>query len=241
MKWQEFNDSLKKGLKEMKVESNDSKNKKLYQYTQFLIKENKKYNLTTVTNIEEIIQKHLLDSLSIFKIKHLQFDNFIDVGSGAGLPGLILKIYRPKLKSVLIDSTLKKVRFMIKTADKLSLNDNLEILHERAEKLAHQNGYREKYDLATARAVAPLKILIEYTIPFVKKNGLVILYKGPDWKNEKKESLNALKKLRTEVNFVSDVNIPGLQGERYLVVLKKNESTPENFPRRPGIPKKRPL
>ena len=242
MIFKEFKDCIESGLDELNLDYDDNKIIKLWDYMNFLLKENKKYNLTNITDEKEVIKKHFYDSLAPLTMVKIDFaENILDLGTGPGFPGMVWKIFFPKKKFFLLDSTLKKVNFLKLLSVELELYNNLEIKHGRAETFAKNNKYREKYDLVLSRAVAPLNILAEYTLPFTSKNGLLYFFKGPDYKKEIKNSKNSFKKLGGKHIDTIELKIPGLDAERYLLIYKKVKNTSKKFPRRAGIPKKRPL
>ncbi|MGM0437690.1 MAG: 16S rRNA (guanine(527)-N(7))-methyltransferase RsmG [Bacillota bacterium] len=226
----------------MKIKYTSQQIEKLWTYMNFLIQENKKYNLTNITTEKEIIKKHFLDSLAPFsEVDMSYFENIIDIGTGAGFPGMVWKIFYPQKNFLLVDSTLKKVKFLKLLSVKLNLYNNLEIKHERAEDLGNQKEYREKFDLVLSRAVAPLNILSEYTLPFASKGSFLFYFKGPNYKKEIENSERAFKKLGGILEESLKLNIPLLEAERYLIVYKKTKNTPDKYPRKAGVPKKKPL
>ena len=242
MIFREFKDCIEKGLDELSLDYDDNKIIKLWEYMNFLLKENKKYNLTNITEEKEVIKKHFFDSLAPLSMVEINFaENILDLGTGPGFPGMVLKIFFPEKKFLLLDSTLKKVNFLKLLSAELESYNNLEIKHGRAENFAKNNKYREKYDLVLSRAVAPLNILAEYTLPFTSKGGLLYFYKGPDFQKEIKNSKKSFQKLGGKYLDAIELKIPGLDAERYLIIYKKVKNTPKKFPRRAGIPKKRPL
>ncbi len=212
------------------------------QYSRELIAWNQKVNLTRIIEPDEIAVKHFLDSLSA----NLAWPDLppgfalIDVGSGAGFPGLPLKIARPDLRLTLLESTGKKTAFLRHLVDLLNLAD-VTILTARAEEAGHLPEHREQYDVAIARAVSALPVLAEYTLPLVKVGGRVIAQKGQDPAAEVKEAANALGILGGKLSRILPVVVPGLEAERHLVVIQKVKSTPRQYPRRPGLPAKKPI
>lgn len=237
-----FKSVIKNGLEKFGINNDNLEIKKLWNYMNLLLEENQKYNLTNITEPENIITKHFFDSLAPFlEVNPPLSKKILDMGTGPGFPGMVWKIFFPKNEFVLVDSTLKKINFLKMVSARLKLYNNLEILHERAEDLADKKEYREKFDLVLSRAVAPLNVLAEYTVPFVKEDGLLYYYKGPNYKEELDKSSRSFKILGGELDKIKRLEIPGLAGERYLLIYKKTRSTPEKYPRRAGIPKKRPL
>jgi len=242
MEFEEFKEKIVKALDKLKIDYDNKKIEKLWIYMDFLIKENKKYNLTNITDESEIITKHFLDSLApLSQLRRDIFNKVLDLGTGAGFPGMVWKIFMPEKSFLLVDSTLKKVKFLKLLSAELEIYENLEIKHARAEKLGKDQKYREKYDLVLSRAVAPLNILAEYTVPFASNDSLLIYYKGPDYKKEVENSKKAFNLLKAEYQDELELNVPGLKAERYIVIYKKINNTPKKYPRRNGIPKKRPL
>ena len=242
MKYNEFNEYITKGLEQMEISYTPQKIKKLWDYMKFLLKENQKYNLTNITEEKEIIKKHFLDSLApLTEVDMSYFEKIIDIGTGPGFPGMVWKIFFPEKEFVLIDSTLKKVNFLKKLSVELKIYDELKIMHGRAEDFGHQDKYREKFDLVLSRAVAPLNILSEYTLPFASEGSFLFYYKGPNYKKEIKNSEKAFKILGGKLEESLKLNIPTLEADRYLIVYKKVKNTPDKYPRKAGIPKKRPL
>jgi len=237
-----FKKILLRALKDIGLKADDKILEDYWLYMNFLLKENKKYNLTGIKKPKEVIYKHFLDSLA--PLPHLKIDKnskIIDVGTGAGFPGLVLKIYKPRLKFVLLDSTLKKINFLNLLAIKLNINEGLETIHNRAEKLGQSKKYRESFDYVFSRAVAPLNILYEYTLPFIHKGGKAFFYKGPEFKNEIQEAAKSLSVLKGKISKTIELKVPGLKGKRFLVVISKEDNTPDSYPRRTGIAKKRPI
>lgn len=241
MKKSVFEEKLTKGIGNMGLEFSNISIDRLWTYTNLLISENKKYNLTAIVDYEEIINKHFLDSLAFFQLGSFKNEDYVmDVGTGPGFPGMIIKIFFPQISLVLLDANKKKVRFLQLLIEHLQI-DNVKVIHGRAEDLADKSSYRERFDFVFSRAVAPLNILAEYTLPFVKIKGQVYLYKGPDYQQEIKEGAGAVTILGGIINSVKRVKIPSLIGERYIIDIVKEKKTPDKYPRRAGIPKKRPL
>lgn len=239
MNFDEFFKLFDEYAKSMKITIDEDKVKKFYLYMQLLIEWNEKINLTAITEPKEVIIKHFIDSLSISgEIK----DNskIIDVGTGAGFPGIPLKIYNDTLNITLLDSLNKRTVFLKEVIEKLNLK-NIEVIHGRAEDYAKIDKYREIYDYAISRAVAPLNILLEYLSPYVKIGGNVIAMKGSNAEEEINNSNNALKVLKCKITESSKINLPENAGERYIILIEKKEKTPKMYPRNAGTPKKKPL
>lgn len=237
----EFIKKLENGIKELDISYSNEQLEQLWQYYLFFIEENKKYNLSTITEPEEVIKKHFLDSLVI--LNQLNFDQrkrWLDIGTGAGFPGMVLKLFLPGDSFYLLDSSSKKVNFLNQLIYKLGLT-GIDATHGRAEDLAQIEEWRGSFDYVCSRAVASLNVLLEYAVPFIKIGGFAYLYKGPEYKKEIKEAENALNVLGAEVIKIIELDVPGLEAERYLLVIKKIDLTEKKYPRRAGIPKKRPL
>ncbi len=210
-------------------------------YTE-LVRWNRRVNLTAVTEWEEAQVRHFLDSLSAAQPLPpfmLRSGAFIDVGSGGGFPGVPIKLAFPGMAGTLLDSTAKKTAFLAHACDILGLQD-MTVCTGRAETAAHDAGMREKFDIAFARAVAEVAALAELTLPFVRVGGLVVMHKKAAISAELERAQNAIDALGGGVREVMTVSLPGLD-DRSLVVLEKQHPTPERYPRRPGMPAKRPL
>ncbi|NUM48883.1 MAG: 16S rRNA (guanine(527)-N(7))-methyltransferase RsmG [Anaerolineales bacterium] len=210
------------------------------QYANLLQTWNQKFNLTAIRDPDEIWHKHFLDSLTCLRaMRGTPLQRVIDVGTGAGFPGLVLKIACPEIHLTLVEAVAKKAAFCAEVVHTLGL-DHVEIQTARAEALAQAPAHREQYDWAVARAVAPLSVLAEYLLPFVKVGGKMLAQKGQESAQEVKQAENALSTLGGELEQVLPVPLPG--GEAHtLIVIAKVRPTPDRFPRRVGIPAKRPL
>lgn len=200
---------------------------KLEEYYQILVEENKKYNLTAITEKEQVYLKHFYDSLCIIKIIDLKDEYLLDIGTGAGFPGLVLKIVFPELKIDLLDSTNKRCLFLKMVIDKLQLK-NVNVINARAEEYAKDN--REKYDIVTSRAVAPLKHLLEYSIPTLKVNGNFISLKS-NIDEELKNINNYYNKLYLSNEEIIKYELPYEHSLRTLYKVTKNKTTPSIYPR----------
>lgn len=214
-----------------------------YLYYELLIKWNEVMNLTAITEMNQVVTKHFIDSLSLIKIvDNLASTGFsiIDIGTGAGFPGIPLKIAFPNIKITLLDSLNKRVRFLDEVIGKLNLED-IETVHGRAEDLGRDKKYRESFDLCVSRAVANLSTLIEYCLPFVKKDGLFISYKSGKIEEELSQAKTALKILGGEIMNTITFQLPRADGERCLIKIKKVRNTPNKYPRKSGLPGKEPL
>lgn len=206
-------------------------------YKELLIEENKKHNLISRRMEQDELDGHIKDSLAILDFTSLAGKG-VDIGSGAGFPGLILAIYCPEVLFWLIESDMKKSMFLEKACAECGIR-NVQVLQKRAEEAGRDSLLREGFDFCTSRAVAAMNVMLEYSLPLVKKGGLVFMWKGPKWQEELKEADNALKVLGGQVIDVYSYSLQDHQ--RYIVVVEKKELTPEKYPRRVGIPSKRPL
>lgn len=213
--------------------------KQFEMYSDLLVEWNEKVNLTAITEKDEIVLKHFIDSLTIAKYVDKN-DKLIDIGTGAGFPGIPIKIYYKDMNVTLLDSLNKRIVFLQNVIEKLNLK-NINAIHSRAEELAIDSKYREKYDIATARAVSNLSTLIEYLMPYVKVGGKCICMKGPNVSEELKAAKNALKELGGEVEVVDNFKLPNSDLERNLIIIKKVKSTNKKYPRKSGMPTKSPL
>ncbi len=213
-------------------------------YRRELLHWNKSLNLTSITDPEEIVYKHFADSLSIIPAMDLNGHEenlaVIDIGTGAGFPGIPLKIALPDIELALVDSTRKKMRFVEHVVSALGLKD-VAVLASRAEELAHDPIHRESYQYVLSRAVAKLPVLAELCLPFCVPNGRFIAQKKGDITDEVKSAHTAFNILGAKLHKVLPVTLPGLDDSRFLVVVDKISPTPAGYPRRPGIPLKRPL
>lgn len=223
-------------LKKSKIEVDDSKIDKMLNYLELLYEKNKVMNLTAIRDKEGMLEKHFIDALFLTKIIDEKENKFIDVGTGAGFPGLVLAIFYPEKQFLLVDSVRKKIEFINEVVEKLKL-ENVQTSYERAEELIKDK--REKFDVALCRGVANLRIILEYLIPFIKINGRFLPQKLN--LNELEESENALKKLKSTVVSVNKFNLPISNDERIILEIVKNKETPKEYPRKVGIPSKKPL
>jgi 16S rRNA (guanine527-N7)-methyltransferase len=212
-----------------------------------LVEWNERFNLTAITEYDQVQIRHFTDSLSCLVSLHQGASaqvpaplRAIDVGSGAGFPGLPVKIVCPRMTMVLLEATSKKVHFLEHIVERLGLED-IEPIWGRAEDLAHDAAHREGYDLVLARAVAELPVLAEYTLPFCRMGGRIVAQKGASAQEETHSAAYAISLLGGQLQQVIPIELLGLAEARYLVVIRKVARTPAKYPRRPGIPAKRPL
>ncbi len=214
------------------------------EYYQELVEWNRRMNLTSVTGHDDVLITHFLDSLTVIpELHNITADKalrIIDVGSGAGFPGIPLRIALTDIRLTLLESTMKKVRFLSHVTDKLGL-DNVEIITGRAENLARDKQYRESFDIVLSRALAPLSVLVELTMPLCKIGGQVIALKKGDIREEISAANKAIVALGGESREIQPVQIEEFTDNRCLVIINKIWETPDKYPRRPGIPAKRPV
>lgn len=229
-----------------KLNINISENQ-LYQFNKYyemLIEKNKVMNLTAITDKDEVIAKHFADSIAIIPYleKQVMENSFkvIDIGTGAGFPGIPLKIMLPDMNITLLDSLNKRINFIGEVVEELDLS-NVNLIHGRAEDYANDNNYREKYDLCVSRAVANLSTLSEYCIPFVKKGGMFISYKAGDSEEEINNSKHAIKILGGKISKVESFVLPKVDASRVFVMIDKINNTEKKYPRKAGVPAKNPL
>ncbi|MBD9159681.1 MAG: 16S rRNA (guanine(527)-N(7))-methyltransferase RsmG [Clostridiales bacterium] len=236
---EEFKREFEKYLEKMSISLNKEQYDQFYTYMVLLIEWNEKINLTAITEPQEIILKHFVDSLTIAKYIE-EGKTIIDMGTGAGFPGIPLKIYRNDVKVVLADSLNKRIKFLNEAIEKLQLK-NIETIHCRAEELGKNKEYREKFDYATSRAVANLSTLSEYLLPFVKLNGSGIFMKTMEIDEELENAKKAIKILGGRIEKVDKFEIPESDLGRSIIIVKKEKQTPSKYPRKPGTPAKEPL
>ena len=235
MEYSEFEEMFLKELNQNNIDKSINVNK-FYEYMKLLLEWNKKINLTSITDEQEFIIKHFIDSLTVSRYI-VDKSKLIDVGTGAGFPGLPLKLFYVELDVTLIDSVNKKVNVINEIIEKLRLT-NIEAIHIRAEDFAKNN--REKYDFAVSRAVANMSTLVEYLIPFVKIGGKIICMKGPNLETEINDSKNAIRILGGEIECIDNITIDK-NLERNIVIIKKIKETPNKYPRGQGKPLKEPI
>lgn len=232
---------LKDELNKLNIYMDDNQINQLLQYFDILIEKNKVMNLTAITEYDEFVYKHIIDSLSLVRVYDLDQDiSVIDVGTGAGFPGIPLKIAFPKLKIVLLDSLNKRVQFLNEVIAKLGLS-NIEAVHGRAEDYGNNSKYREQFELCVSRAVANLAVLSEYCIPFVKKDGYFISYKSSNIQEELESSKKAIYVLGGTIYKVDLFQLAGTDIDRALVMIKKESKTAKKYPRSSGKPSKEPI
>jgi 16S rRNA (guanine527-N7)-methyltransferase len=233
-------EEFENGLLSLNIELTDLQKQQFMDYYELLVEWNKVMNLTSITELKEVIQKHFIDSLSIIKVYKLSKEKVLDIGTGAGFPGIPLKIVYPEIDIVLLDSLQKRLNFLEVVINNLKLT-KIKTLHGRAEDYGKNSDYREQFDVCVSRAVAKLASLSEYCLPYVKKDGFFISYKSGKVEEELIQSTRAFKILGAELKEVKEFRLPDTDIDRSLVVLHKISNTPKNYPRSAGKPSKEPL
>lgn len=232
---------LKSGAEHYGINLTDAQTGQFMDYMNLLREWNEKINLTAITEPEEIITKHFLDSMSVYATPYVkEGTSVIDVGTGAGFPGLVMKIAKPGIKLTLLDSLAKRLNFLQTVCEETHISD-VEFVHSRAEDGGQSPLYREKYDVAIARAVANMSTLSEYLLPFVKVGGYFIAMKGPLADEELANAKKAIATLGGEITEVAEVDVPFTDLHHRIVVVKKVKTTPKGYPRKAGTPSKKPL
>ena len=239
MNIEEFKKILLEESNKIDIELTEDKIELFYNYMEILLEWNKKINLTAITEEKEIILKHFIDSISINK--YIKKEKIVmDIGTGAGFPGIPLKILNFNNKFILVDSLNKRINFLKELKKELNLN-NLELIHSRVEDLAKNLEYRENIDIIVSRALANLRILAEYMIPFLKIGGECICMKGPNIDNEIEESKKAIEILGGKIERIENINLLEDDIKRNFIIIKKIRQTPSKYPRKAGIPVKQPI
>lgn len=238
MEFEIFSEELENAAKQIEIELTKKQIEKFYNYMNLLLEWNEKINLTAIIEPREVILKHFVDSLTIAKyIK--ENEKLIDVGTGAGLPGIPLSIVKENTDIVLLDSLNKRINFLEEIKQNLKLK-NITTIHGRAEEFGKNKKEREIYDIATSRAVAPLNILLEYLLPLVKVGGKAICMKGSNIE-EIENAKNALEILGGKIEKIEEITLPNSDIKRNIIIVKKVKNTPSKYPRKPGTPSKEPI
>lgn len=236
-----FKEKLKKKAENIGIALNELQLQQFQDFYELLIEKNKVMNLTSITEEDEVIDKHFIDSLTCNRVIDMnQVKSVIDIGTGAGFPGIPLKIVYPDIDFVLLDSLNKRVRFLNEAIELLHLK-KIEAVHGRAEDLARKPEFRGKFDLCVSRAVANLNTLSEYCIPFVRVNGFFISYKAQKGLEEIHESDHCMKELGSKIMQVDEFKLTDIDSNRVLIKIKKCKGTSKLYPRKAGIPSKNPL
>lgn len=237
---------LTDSLEKMNISLSDDKVSRFLRYYEMLVETNKVMNLTAITEFDEVMIKHFADSLSIVKLFDLSSKKdikILDIGTGAGFPGIPLKIAFPDIRITLLDSLTKRIRFIDDVINELDLNSSgsIETTDMRSEDYVRTEDVRESFDLVVSRAVANLAVLSEYSLPYVRIGGSFISYKGDKASEELNEAEKAIDILGGEVKDVMTFTLPGTDISRTLINIKKTRPTPDKYPRKAGLPNKKPL
>lgn len=235
----EFKEKLKENAELINVKISEDELDKLYKYKNLVIEWNEKINLTAITDDIEFIIKHFIDSFTINKYIESQ-KTIIDIGTGAGFPGIPLKILNKENNIVLFDSLNKRLKVLEDIIEKIEL-EKVETLHGRAEETFKSKKYREKYDIAVSRAVASLNVLVELMLPAVKIGGICICMKGNNAEEEILQAQKAIRELGGDIIKTEKIILPKLNLERNIIIIKKVKQTPSKYPRKPGTPQKEPI
>lgn len=239
MELEEFKEELLKKAKKINVELKEKQVNQFYDYMKMIQEWNEKINLTAILEPKDMILKHFIDSMTILnKIK--ENDRIVDIGTGAGFPGIPIKIVKTNTEIVLLDSLNKRINFLINVIENLKI-DKIQTVHARAEEFGSTIKYRERFDVAVSRAVAPLNILLEYLLPAVKVGGICICMKGPEIDEELEKCKNALEILGGKIEEIEKIDLVNSGNMRTLITVRKIKKTPNKYPRNAGTPSKKPL
>lgn len=239
MEKKEWMQELEKKAKKMQIELSNQQLEQFYLYMNLLLEWNEKINLTAITDPKEIILKHFIDSITIAPyLKNAQ--SILDIGTGAGFPGIPLAILENSKDFVLMDSLNKRIIFLQEVIQNIALT-GVQAIHGRAEELGKEKEHREHYDLVTSRAVAKLNILLEYMLPFVKVGGRCICMKSQEIEEELEEAKQAIELLGGKLERVDEIILPESDVKRKIIVIQKVRQTPIKYPRKPGTPTKEPI
>lgn len=239
MDFNSFKEEMRVNLSALNLDFSDEKLKKFFDFMNLLIEKNKVMNLTGIIEPKEVVLKHFIDSLTVLKYIN-ENNSVIDVGTGAGFPGIPLKIVADSLEITLLDSLNKRINFLNEVIENINLK-KIKTIHGRAEDFGQNTAYREKYDVTVSRAVAPLNILLEYMLPFVKVGGKCICMKGSNCDEEIENAKNAIEKLGGKIEKIEKFNLPNSDNNRTILIIKKIKKTGKQYPRKAGIPTKNPL
>ncbi len=239
MKKEEFKQSLTKRACQFGIKLSQEQENQFYNYMNLLLEWNEKINLTAIVEPEEVLTKHFIDSLSIVPYINKE-DKILDIGTGAGFPGIPLKIALPRNEFCLLDSLNKRINFLSTVIKELNL-EKIQAIHGRAEEFAKLRDNRENYEIVVSRAVAKLNVLLEYMLPFVKVGGKCICMKSIDIDEELKEAENAIEILGGEIEKVDTITLENTDIQRKIVIIKKIKETPKKYPRKAGTPAKEPI
>ncbi|WP_040191103.1 16S rRNA (guanine(527)-N(7))-methyltransferase RsmG [Clostridium culturomicium] len=237
----EYFDMLNEACQSMGLSFDEEKYNKFIKYKDLIKEWNQKINLTAITDDEEIIKKHFIDSIKVFNCDYVKnAKSIIDIGTGGGFPGIPMRIVKEDSKMVLLDSLNKRINFLNEVINDLNLS-NIKTIHGRAEDFAQTAEYRQRFDLAVSRAVANLTVLLEFCLPYVKVGGYFVALKGPAIEEEIKAAEGALKALGGKIEKIIEVDIEGSDLKHNLLVVKKIKDTPKKYPRKAGMVTKNPI
>lgn len=232
---------FKEKANKIEVSLNDKELDSFSKFMDFMIKWNDRVRLTSITEENEVIDKHFIDSLTALKSKIIKdYDKVLDLGTGGGFPGIPLKIINPTIELTMLDSRLKKIEYLEEVINEFKF-ENTVAIHGRAEDYGQLPNYRENFNIVVSRAVANLTVLVEYCLPFVKKDGYFIAMKGSKSDEEINDAKKAIKLLGGSIEKVLEFQLPGTNYDRSIILIKKVGRTPKKYPRNPGKPKKKPI
>lgn len=236
-----YSEKIKSAFHTMNIHLSDRQAEAFQIYYEMLIQWNENINLTAITEFEQVLMKHFIDSVAVDMVTDMsKIHKIIDVGTGAGFPGIPLKILYPDMELTLLDSLNKRVKYLQAVTKRLELS-KVTLIHGRAEEIGRMEEYREQYDLCVSRAVANLSVLSEYCVPFVKTGGYFISYKAEEVEEEAETAQKAIRCLHCEKPVIEKVRIPGSDIVRSFVIIRKKGRTDMRYPRKPGVPAKNPL
>ncbi len=235
-----YRETLKEAAEEAGFSLSEKQLEQFSQYADLLLETNRSLNLTAITDPEEVAVKHMVDSLLVYNPERFHNHTIVDVGTGAGFPGLPLKIYDPGMRVTLIDSLQKRLNFLEQVVAKLELGQ-VRCVHARAEDAGKDPALREKFDVAVARAVAALPVLAEYCLPLVRVGGVFYAMKGSRYQEEVEAAHYAVEVLGGKIRTVRPVHLPGLEDQRAIITIEKVRPTPRQYPRKAGTAVKKPL
>ena len=237
MNLEEFSIDFKDKANKINITISDEQIKEFYEYMNLLLEWNEKINLTAITEPKEVIMKHFIDSITVEK--YINNDDLVaDIGTGAGFPGIPLNIIKNNANYVLVDSLNKRINFLNEVINDLNLK-NIKTVHSRVEDFAKNN--REKFDVATSRAVAALNILLEYLLPLVKVDGICVCMKGSNIEEEVSNAKKALEVLGGKIEKIEEIVLPDSDVKRNIIIIRKVKNTPNKYPRKAGMPSKEPI
>ncbi len=232
---------IEEKMQEIGIELTQKQIQQFYDYYVMLVETNKVMNLTAITEFPDVVKKHFVDSvIAPAELFHVEQLRIIDVGTGAGFPGIPLKIVYPHIKITLLDSLNKRIRFLEQVTEKLGM-EHVTLIHGRAEDAARNQKHREQYQLCVSRAVANLSTLSEYCLPFIQKGGLFVAYKSGMYQEELQQAEKSIRILGGRTEKTGEFTLPGSDDSRSMIWIRKEKTTPQKYPRKAGVPAKEPL